>query len=182
MGSSPAEKEGEKPQRTASVNESHSHSSAVGRLQVHRQGLYSPFPMQLGLVWPLLYKFRDCTRLAEDKADTTNLSLALALVLVKPLEIGTSGKGFRDPTTVPVLSSPWISLDPLSGVSMKELEELEGTDLCQILLYPLPLLSEYFRKGSCLRQPEGQNSHSEHSVKLCSICLSQHNISYLLYC
>ena len=69
----------------------------MGRLQVHRRGPYSPFPVQLGLVWPLLYKFRDCTRLAEDKADTTNLSLALALVLVKPLEIGTSGKSFRDP-------------------------------------------------------------------------------------
>lgn len=45
---------------------------------------YSPFPVQLSLVWSLLYKFGDCTRLAEDKADTTNLSLALALVLVKP--------------------------------------------------------------------------------------------------
>lgn len=44
---------------------------------------YTPFPV-LSLVWSLLYKFRDCTRLAEDKADTTNLSLALALVLVKP--------------------------------------------------------------------------------------------------
>lgn len=53
-----------------SAHESHSCPSAVGRLQTEpgsesRSRTTPPSPIQLSLVWPLLYKFNDCTRLAQ---------------------------------------------------------------------------------------------------------------------
>lgn len=51
-----------------SAHESYSCPSAVGRLQTDpssKSRSKPPTPVQLSLVWPLLYKFRDCTRLVQ---------------------------------------------------------------------------------------------------------------------
>lgn len=127
--------------------------------------------------WPLLYKFRDCTRLAEDKADTTSLSLALALVLVKPLEIGTSGKAFRDSITL------FTQLPMgLSGSSFRgELERTPGTRALPDPPLTYSSAFQVFQEGILSQATRGPNSH-KYSVKLCSIYLSQHNVGYLLYC
>lgn len=80
----------------------------------------APTPhLRFSLVWPLLYKLG----IAQDWQRTKLTLQALALLLVKP-QRSASGKAFRDAIVVPLLSSLWVSLGPVSGVSMKELKEL----------------------------------------------------------
>lgn len=127
-----------------SAHESYSCPSAVGRLQTDpgsKSRSTPPTPSSLSLIWPLLYKFRDCTRLAQLPLPVPSQRTKPAPGFIPWLQSSCCesprdeqfkvGKAFRGHTAVPL---PTLPENPLWGLSTEEHYQTARSRGCQASL------------------------------------------------